>query len=458
MARQELSREELFALVWEKPTQEVARELGVSDVAIAKLCARLQVPKPPRGYWARVQSGQTPRRPPLAAFREELDRRRREAARARTAGSLSKLQRQFYEAALSDLNSRGIDVDGSEIRGGRLPSLSPDLAAQMLLLIQCRSAAWVKEGKIAARWSHSIHGSAANLVGKLLPLARPQLLVFENEQNRSRYAANGPVVFLRLTAHLQERVAALVRLVRDQKLNHVVMPLMAPDHAWSVKHLYTPESRMHLDSMLCVSASEIWVETTRRAWRDEDPPERVSTGRLHLQAIMPIDYMPLREAPLSAVVSRAAVTPYRERLEALLEAERVYEMMTDAAYALEREIPNDKLAIADRLWFGKERPFWSARDAWRRLEDELERWGVELEAERSALAKSILQIDVGDIVTSESRGRLLRLSVTDVSLYASEKHATFIVSGIRFRKDGTLGKVQDALRLHFENENLSTRR
>jgi hypothetical protein len=91
---------------------------------------------------------------------------------------------------------------------------------------------------------------------------------------------------------------------------------------------------------------------------------------------MPIDYMPLREASLSAVVSRAAVTPYRERLEALLEAERVYEMMTDAAYALEREIPNDKLELADRIWFGKERPFSSAREAWRRLEEELERWEI----------------------------------------------------------------------------------
>jgi hypothetical protein len=48
--RGELSREELFALVWEKPAREVAKELGVSDVAIGKLCARLQVPKPPRGY------------------------------------------------------------------------------------------------------------------------------------------------------------------------------------------------------------------------------------------------------------------------------------------------------------------------------------------------------------------------------------------------------------------------
>lgn len=35
------SREELFALVWEKSTSEIARELGLSDVAIGKLCTKL---------------------------------------------------------------------------------------------------------------------------------------------------------------------------------------------------------------------------------------------------------------------------------------------------------------------------------------------------------------------------------------------------------------------------------
>jgi DNA-binding Lrp family transcriptional regulator len=44
----ELTREELFLLVWERPTREVARELGISDVALAKRCKKLQVPKPPR--------------------------------------------------------------------------------------------------------------------------------------------------------------------------------------------------------------------------------------------------------------------------------------------------------------------------------------------------------------------------------------------------------------------------
>jgi hypothetical protein len=86
MVRREISRDELFAMVWERPSEEVAKEIGISGVALAKLCVRLQVPKPPRGYWARVQSGQTPRRPPLRAFREEIERRRQAAGSIANGG------------------------------------------------------------------------------------------------------------------------------------------------------------------------------------------------------------------------------------------------------------------------------------------------------------------------------------------------------------------------------------
>src|SRR5690349_14522806 len=184
MEGREISREELFAMVWERPTQEVAKQLGVSDVAVGKLCARLQVPKPPRGYWARVQSGQTPRRPPLDAFRDELERRRQATARARAAEVLTKLQQKFYEIALSDLKGRGIDVECARTRGGRLPELHADLAAQILLLIQHRAREWVERGRIPTRWMHSVESTAANLVGRLLPIARPQILVFESARRK----------------------------------------------------------------------------------------------------------------------------------------------------------------------------------------------------------------------------------------------------------------------------------
>lgn len=68
------------------------------------------------------------------------------------------------------------------------------------------------------------------------------------------------------------------------------------------------------------------------------------------------------------------------------------------------------------------------------------------------MARSILGIDVGDIVTMQNRGRSVRLSVARVSIYASAEGVIFSVDGTRFRKDGTVGKQFDTIRLCFPND------
>lgn len=45
------SKEELEKLVWKKPLDTLAIELNVSDTAIIKRCRKLQITKPPQGYW-----------------------------------------------------------------------------------------------------------------------------------------------------------------------------------------------------------------------------------------------------------------------------------------------------------------------------------------------------------------------------------------------------------------------
>lgn len=42
------TREELYALVWSKPMTDVATEFGMSSVAFAKHCNKLNVPRPVR--------------------------------------------------------------------------------------------------------------------------------------------------------------------------------------------------------------------------------------------------------------------------------------------------------------------------------------------------------------------------------------------------------------------------
>ena len=60
-----LTRSELYSLVRSQPMQRRAKEFGVSDVALAKLCRGAEIPVPERGYWAKSQAGKKVTRIPL---------------------------------------------------------------------------------------------------------------------------------------------------------------------------------------------------------------------------------------------------------------------------------------------------------------------------------------------------------------------------------------------------------
>jgi hypothetical protein len=65
MQATKVHREVLYKEVWEDPISKLAIRYNISDVALAKVCRKLHVPVPPRGYWARIQHGQHVTRPKL---------------------------------------------------------------------------------------------------------------------------------------------------------------------------------------------------------------------------------------------------------------------------------------------------------------------------------------------------------------------------------------------------------
>lgn len=69
MDQDRVHRDALYAEVWETPMLTLAPKYGVSAVFLSKVCARLKIPCPPRGYWARKRSGQKPKIPPLPKFK-----------------------------------------------------------------------------------------------------------------------------------------------------------------------------------------------------------------------------------------------------------------------------------------------------------------------------------------------------------------------------------------------------
>ncbi|MEA2986960.1 MAG: hypothetical protein QOD94_3214 [Alphaproteobacteria bacterium] len=60
-----VTRSELYQLVWKEPMSRLAATFSMSDVGLAKICRKHDIPCPPRGYWAKKQHGQEPAQVPL---------------------------------------------------------------------------------------------------------------------------------------------------------------------------------------------------------------------------------------------------------------------------------------------------------------------------------------------------------------------------------------------------------
>lgn len=60
-----ISRQALYDLVWSEPMLKVAVRFDVSSSYMARICTLMNVPRPERGYWAKLVVGKAPKQPPL---------------------------------------------------------------------------------------------------------------------------------------------------------------------------------------------------------------------------------------------------------------------------------------------------------------------------------------------------------------------------------------------------------
>ena len=65
-------RDSLYEEVWATPMAKLAKKYGISDVGLAKVCRKLTIPVPGRGYWAKKESGQAVQKLPLPAQKEPV--------------------------------------------------------------------------------------------------------------------------------------------------------------------------------------------------------------------------------------------------------------------------------------------------------------------------------------------------------------------------------------------------
>lgn len=60
-----VSRDALYEMVWSEPMLRVAARFDMSSSYMARVCTLLNVPRPERGYWAKLAVGKAPKQPPL---------------------------------------------------------------------------------------------------------------------------------------------------------------------------------------------------------------------------------------------------------------------------------------------------------------------------------------------------------------------------------------------------------
>ena len=95
-----LTRTELYEQVWTTPMRRLAPQYGLSDVGLAKICKKLNIPRPPVGYWAKKEVGKAPARPKLP----EADKHGDDLVELPVPGEIEEPQQyEFHDARLAEL-------------------------------------------------------------------------------------------------------------------------------------------------------------------------------------------------------------------------------------------------------------------------------------------------------------------------------------------------------------------
>jgi len=68
MDKKQLTREDLYKLVWSEPISTIAKRFKVSDWGLRKICNQMEIPVPKAGHWMKLQFGKEVTITPLREF------------------------------------------------------------------------------------------------------------------------------------------------------------------------------------------------------------------------------------------------------------------------------------------------------------------------------------------------------------------------------------------------------
>ena len=116
-----IAREELYEAVWTESGLTLAKSLGISDVGLAKICKKLNVPRPGRGYWAKPSGSRKLLKKPLSPLAPDQAKSYRVCLAATEGGPA------WTREALKNLAEEGIEVPKTRPKSSS-PGIHPLIA------------------------------------------------------------------------------------------------------------------------------------------------------------------------------------------------------------------------------------------------------------------------------------------------------------------------------------------
>jgi hypothetical protein len=255
------NREELYAEVWEQPLMKVAPKYGISNVALGKVCRKLQIPLPGRGYWVKKEFGKPVKRLSLPVAKDLPVVHRQKFPVAQDISDSKTVSPQPEPTdpeflRIVELESRHIVIDAEAKRhklvvatGRILKEARPDEKGMLPLRydMPCleirvsrgaleRSLTFLNAVILALEGEgfpvsvqQGRHGAAAQIFGHRVPFAIVEKLREKGRREVTEYSSTRTIIEYQPTGDLEFHIGdyAYGRKYRDRKMHRLETQLTA---------------------------------------------------------------------------------------------------------------------------------------------------------------------------------------------------------------------------------------
>lgn len=303
--QQSFDRESLYEAVWKEPITTLAKKYSISDVGLRKICATLEVPVPPRGYWAKLAHGKDAPRPLLPPSKVKPTYIRTysviepdPAIEQRVAQERAHMGRAFRQAVSAYVPSddpRGphpqASVSVKQLRKGKVVDGAVTLYGATWADVYVSTGEVERVCQLINQFAHAISAVGATFVDTCAALsARSRLPSRDRVDKRNCFLLNGQPYVLRIKERLTEELIPRSAIQARRSTWQPDFDSLRPQYR------YLPTGKITLSVVSVVSYYEYQ--------KTEDTP----SSRI--------------EAKLTALVTRLEEAALRRKVEADIQAER----------------------------------------------------------------------------------------------------------------------------------------